>query len=487
MTTRFANLVLATIAGASVLAGCGGGTEGTGGVPPPSQGITSTGTMTRGSVILNGVRFDDSTALVTDDRNRGAAQLADGMVVRLRGRSDDGVSGSADRIDVENEARGAIQSILPNADPQRFVVAGLTVVVDGQTIYANAAGFAALQVGTRVEVHGLRDGNNLLRATRVEVVGATDGADELRGPIANVDTGANTFTINGAVSVDYSSALFNPAGTGESDLTSGAVVEVRGSLAGNVFTATQIDIEAREDAIFAGNPGEKQEVEGFVTGFASGASTFQVAGRTLRLTPGTRFEGGSAADLANDVRVEVEGTIDASGVLVAVKVEFKQVRLILHGLATTVNPTLRIVVALNQTVRVTDLTRIETRGGNGDPGNLANIQPGVDCVEIRGFAAGPIFIADEIKEASGCGKDLVQAPVTAKNATSFELRFFGNLVARLDGAGVSFRDVNDAPISRDAFFAAVTAAQSGVPGTLVKVQGVLTGNVVVGEEAELQD
>lgn len=486
MTTPLVR-VLAALVGIASVAGCGGGTDGTGGVPPPSPSLTSTGAMTKGSVVLNGVRFDDSAAVVTDDRNRSAAQLANGMVIKLRGRSDDGATGSADRIDVENEVRGAIESIEPNADPQRFVVAGLTAVVDSQTVFANAAGFASLQVGTRVEVHGLRDANNLLRATRIEVVGATDGAEELRGPIANVDTGANTFTINGTVTVNYTNAIFSPAGSSESDLTTGTIVEVRGSLAGRAFTAAQIDIEAREDAIFAGNPGEKQEVEGFVSGFASGTSTFQVAGRTVRITSSTRFEGGSAADLANDVRVEVEGTIDAAGVLVAVKVEFKQVRLILHGLATTVNPTLRIVVALNQQVRVTDLTRIETRGGSGDPGDLANIEPNVDCVEIRGFAAGPIFIADEVKEPSSCGRDLVQAPVTAKNSTSFELTFFGNLVGRLGGAGVQFRDANDAPISRDAFFNAVTVPQPGVPGTLVKVKGVFDGSVLAGEEAELED
>lgn len=486
MTTPFARL-LAALTGIALAAGCGGGTDGTGGVPEPTAQLTSSGAMTRGSVILNGTRFDDSAAVVTDDRNRTAAQLATGMVVKLRGRSDDGVSGRADRIDVENEMRAVIQSIDAGADPRRFVAGGLTVLVDEATVYANVADFAALAVGMRVEVHGLRDAAGRLRATRVEANVPTP--DELRGPITAIDTAANTFTINGSVTVNYTtSTVFNPAGqASEGDLTPGAVVEVRGSLAGSVFAATAIDIEALEDAPFAGNRGERQEVEGFVSGFASGASTFQVAGRTVQLTATTRFEGGTAADLANDVRVEVEGTVDAAGVLVAVKVEFKQVRLILHGLATSVNPTLRIVVALNQTVRVTDLTRIETRGGNGDPGNLANIQPSVDCVEVRGFTAGPLFIADEIKEPSSCGKDLVQAPVAAKNAASFELTFFGNLVAQLGGAGVQFRDANDAPISRDAFFAAVVAAQPGVPGTLVKVKGVFAGSVLVGEEAELED
>lgn len=468
---------------AAVLAACsGGGTDGTGATPE----LTSSGPITRGSVILNGTRFDETGAVVTDDRNRRASDLADGMVVKLRGRSDDGVTGRADRIDIENEVRGAIASIAPNADPQRFVVAGLTVLVDGETVFANVASFAALTVGMRVEVHGLRDAAGLLRATRVEA--NAPAPDELRGPIGDLDLAAKRFTINGNVTVDYRNAIFSPAGTNEGHLTPGAVVEVRGSFGAGVFTALQLDIEAVEDALFAGRPNEKQQVEGFVSGFTNASATFQVGGRPVRLAASTRFEGGSAADLANDLRVEVEGTIDAVGVLVATKLAFKHVRQILHGLATGVSLAPPRVQVLGQTVLVTDLTRVETRGaGGGNSTLLADLVPNVDCVQVRGFAAGALFIADEIKEPSGCGDDLVQAPVTAKNTTRFELTFFGNLVARLDGAGVQFRDANGSSISRAAFFAAVTVPQPGAPGTLVKVKGRFDGNALVGEEAELED
>lgn len=467
----------AALAASALLAGCGGGTDGTGAVPGPTAQVVSSGAMTRGSLILNGTRFDDSAATVTDDRNRTAAQLADGMVVKLRGRSDDGVTGRADRVDVENEARGAIQSLDANANPPTFAVAGLTVLVDDQTVYANVAGFGALAVGMRVEVHGLRDTAGRLRATRVEA--DAPGADELRGPIGNVDTSAKTFTINGTVTVNYATAVFNPRGqAGESDLASGALVEVRGTLAGGVFRAAEVDIEALEDAPLAASPGEKQEVEGFVSAFAG--TTFQVGGRTVRIGAGTRFEGGAAADLANDLRVEVEGTLDPAGVLAATKVEFKRARLILHGPVTRVQLAPPRVVLLGQSVLVNDLTRIDARGGNGDPRDLANIEPG-ECVEVRGFAAGPLFIADEIKETSGCGDALVQARVGGVNATRFELTFFADLTARLDGAGVQFRDAGGAAIDRDAFFGAVTV------GRLVKVKGDFAGGVLIGREAELKN
>lgn len=476
MTTALSRLSAALAAG-TLLAGCGGGTDGTGAVPGPTAQVVSSGAMTRGSVILNGTRFDASTAVVTDDRNRNAAQLADGMVVRLRGRSDDGVTGRADRIDVENEARGAIQAIDPNANPPTFVVAGMTVLVDDRTVHANVPDFGALALGMRVEVHGLRDAAGRLRATRVEA--NASGADELRGPIGNVDTSAKTFTINGNLTVNYAAAVFNPRGqAGESDLVNGVLVEVRGTLVGGVFRAAEVDIEALEDAPLAASPGEKQEIEGFVSAFAG--TSFQVGGRTVRIGPGTRFEGGAAADLANDVRVEVEGTLDAAGVLVATKVEFKRARLILHGPVSRVQLAPPQVDVLGQTVFVNDLTRIDARGGNGNRRDLANIEAG-ECVEVGGFAAGPLFIADEIRETSACGDALVQARVSAVDSARFELRFFADLTARLDGTGVQFRDAGDGAIDRDAFFRAVTI------GRLVKVKGDFAGGVLVGREAELKN
>ncbi|MGB3427730.1 MAG: DUF5666 domain-containing protein, partial [Burkholderiaceae bacterium] len=263
-----------------LIAACGGGTDGTGSPVPPAAGITTSGVMTKGSVIVNGVRFDDSAATVTDDRGRTASDLANGMVVKLRGRRIDGSSGIAERIDVENELRAAIASINPASSPPSFVAAGITVLVESGTVFVNAAGFAALSTGARVEVHGLRDAGGNLHASRVELVGAGP-ADEVRGAASSIDVAANTFVINGSITVNYARAAFSPAGTGESSLRSGTVVEVRGTLAGNVFTATQVDFEDLKDDSLRGRTDEEQEVEGFVSGFTAHPGSFLVNGRSV--------------------------------------------------------------------------------------------------------------------------------------------------------------------------------------------------------------
>ncbi len=468
------------------LTGCGGGTDGTGVGPSAGAAVTSSGAMTRGSVILNGTRFDDATAIITDDRGRGAARLETGMVVKLRGRSDDGVNGVADRIDIENEVRGSIQSIDAAASPQRFIVTGLTVLVDDQTAYANVAGFAALAIGLRVEVHGLRDAGGVLRATRVEAVGAQDGLDELRGAIGNLDTVADQFTLNGNVPVHYGGASFSPAGASEASLTAGVIVEVRGSFAGGVFTASRVEIEDLEDEPFRGLVGEKQEVEGFVSGFTAHPGSLQVNGRTVQTTASTRFEGGTAADLANGVKIEAEGRIDAQGVLVATKIAFKQTRVILHGRATAVDAAARTLVVLGQSVRADDLTRIDARSSAGNSTQLADIVANVDCVEVRGTLVAGSLVAEEIREPSGCSRDLVQARVLVEDEANARLGFFGNLVALLP-ANAQFRNLADAPITRAEFFAAVNAAGAGRAGTLVKLRGAFAGGILTVEEAELED
>ena len=66
------------------LGGCSGGTGGTGAAP--STSAVSTGVMAKGSVIVNGVRFEDTLANISiDDTPKTAADLRDGMVVKVLG------------------------------------------------------------------------------------------------------------------------------------------------------------------------------------------------------------------------------------------------------------------------------------------------------------------------------------------------------------------------------------------------------------------
>lgn len=500
------------IASALVLAGCGGGgssstptappTTPPPTTPPPNNGggisgtgsaLSASGTIAvsgTGAVSINGVALSTTSVTVRiDDRTGTLADVKDGVTGKVRGRiNDDRVTGTADVIEIENELRGPAANVNAAASPQTFTVNGQKVYVDAQTVYANLANFAAIANGAYLEVHGLRDSTGAVRATRIEGKTAVAGDDELRGNVTAV--GANTFTVGtapNAVTVNYSnSTTFSPAGQSAAALTVGVLVEVHGTAAGSTFTASRIDIEDVEDSALAPSGTDDAEVEGFVSGFTAPTSTFKVGTRTVAVTSTTRYEGGSSADLANDARVEVEGSVNSStGVLTATKVQFKATRVIVQYKPSAVDTTARTLTMLGNQVVVNDLTKLSTLNGAGQgSATLSDIVANSDCVEVRGTRTGATITADEIKELSGGScKAIVQARVTAKTATTITI--LGVTVDLSTVPAGALHDASGNSMTLTAFLAAITADAS--TGTLVKAKGSVANLTLSAEEAELEN
>src|SRR5690348_12993737 len=175
----------------ALVAACGGGTGGTGATGGSSAAV-SIGVMQKGSIILNSVHFDDSTATVRVDGDAGSrTQLQSGMYVKLRGQiNGDGVTGSGQQVTVRTEVRGTVQTTSPSATPPFFTVINQKVLVDDLTVFANftpeplspiAAVGALHQTVDPVEVHGLRDSDGNIHASRVARLAMNPLGDELRG------------------------------------------------------------------------------------------------------------------------------------------------------------------------------------------------------------------------------------------------------------------------------------------------------------------
>ena len=147
-TQRFA-LIAATAA--FFIAGCGGGTGGTGATT--SDPTTSFGTITDfGSVFVNGVEFGTSGATIVLDGNPVTQnELRQGMVVTVSG-SRSGSSGSATRIEVDEAVKGFVEA---KPDANHWTVMGQAVLVDDQTRFENGI---QPGVGDFAEVHGLEIG-----------------------------------------------------------------------------------------------------------------------------------------------------------------------------------------------------------------------------------------------------------------------------------------------------------------------------------------
>jgi Domain of unknown function (DUF5666) len=261
------------------------------------------------SVTVNGVQYASDQARITIDgspANGSALQV--GQVVRVHGRvSPDGTTGIADEVEFVSDVRGEITA--RDVQAGTFAVLAQTVRIDDETLIAG--GSADLPVGTAVEVSGFANSAGELIASRVDV---QQGASTLqvRGAVAALDTNARTFLIN-TLLVDYENAEV------EGNLADGAVVFVQtdSGNGGGVLVAERVNVLPP-----AGASGEQGDVEGVITSFASDAE-FEVNGQRVVGDERTDYRVPGNLALGPDVFVQVSGTFE-DGVLVAEKVKAKK-------------------------------------------------------------------------------------------------------------------------------------------------------------------
>jgi Domain of unknown function (DUF5666) len=309
---------------ASMLVACGGGSNfaslpGTGGT-----GIYASGPIAGfGSVIVNGIRFDDMAADVQIDGDlQLPGELRLGMVAGIVGtKSTNTVTvttsvsavGTARKVEVWSIAQGRITSFVL---PDTFKVAGMTLITDVGTVFEGAMSVGDLNTSTLVKVWGqpLSADFRQWSVTRVEVLGSatdtiTTGKVSLRSAAA---------TLNGLA--------LQPNGLVVSD---GQVVRAVGTLADGSPTST-LTVSKITALSSTGNTTTATgytKLQGVVTSVLSTSSTSQ--SRIDRLTMGlvevdmnkaTVSHVGAA--IAQGTRIEVHGNWNA-GVLTASKVEVK--------------------------------------------------------------------------------------------------------------------------------------------------------------------
>lgn len=332
-------LTSSLLAGAlAIVAACGGGGEA---ASPGSATTASTaeratayavGPITGfGSVIVNGIRFDDSTATVTDDdeRARSREMLKLGMLVEVDGAPIAGSSTEARalRIRFGSQIVGPVSAVGGTS----LTVLGQTVDITETTVFDDSivGGLAGIAVGDVIEVHALYDAaSGHWSARRIDSAsGAT--TYKLRGAVANLDTSTRTFELGGQVIsfADIPGADLPPS------LANGMIVRVRlqTTQANGQWVATAVrtgvrKVEDRPDAALRGT----------ISAFTS-AAAFEVNGLKVDAANASFPDGRDG--LALGVAVEIKGSI-VDGVLVATRVELddrhapQRHRFELHGLVS---------------------------------------------------------------------------------------------------------------------------------------------------------
>ena len=364
--------LMTLICAAFAITACGGGGDGgstTSGAAATSGSTFASGPITGfGSVIVNGVRFDDSSASVTDDD--GASHRSDelrlGMMTEIdsAGVTTDS-SGSlrslARAIRFGSEIIGPVTSVA--ADGSSLVVLGETVKINPATLIDDrlVGGLAALVPGTSVvEVHGVLDvAAGTYVATRIEPK-PNALFFKLRGVVSNIDKTAHTLRIgSGTETISYDAIAANvPAA-----LDNGSLVRIRlqtTKVAGQWVAVTLISGVRKLD------DHDEAELEGTITAstFATDKK-FSVNGIAVDAS-NALFPNGSAGILVG-ARVEVKGKA-VSGVVIAtrVNVETEHDReaagFELHGAISALDATAKTFVLRGITVSFASTT-IEFRKG----------------------------------------------------------------------------------------------------------------------------
>ena len=298
---------------ALIVAGCGGGVDsgGTGTTPASYANGPITGF---GSVIVNGVRFDDSNAVVTDDDGGGSRRdkLRLGMTTEIRGSAITAdatgtLVSAASSIVVGSDILGRVDSI--DLAAKRLVVLGQGVDVNAATVFDDeslSGGLPTVAVGNVVEVYALFNvATGRYTATRIERKGAV-ATYRLRGLVSNLDVG-KAFNI-GSERISYDGFTGAPVTPADGNLLRVRLQTTKGA---GVWL-----VAALKDG--APKPRDRDDVrlEGRISSFTS-PTLFSVNGVAVNASAI-----GPLAGLALGVRVEVEGTA-SDGVLTASKLKIK--------------------------------------------------------------------------------------------------------------------------------------------------------------------
>ncbi len=486
--------VLMLLATLGALTGCGGG--GGGGGDTSIAGIdrlgASAGTVTGfGSIFVNGVEFETNGAEFTIDDSPGSESDLDvgDVVIVIGSINSSGSTGTADTVFADEAVEGPIDNI--NLAASQMTVAGQLVLISASTSFDDGISPATLDglaVGNFVEVSGFFDADRNIRATRIErkaISGIPAGETvEVHGFVTNLS--ASSFQING-LTIDFSSAVLDnfPGGA----IANGDFVEAKGLsfAAGGELIATRVELEAPGAGGIDLNNIDDLEVEGFITRFVS-ATDFDVSSLPVTTNAQTVFEfeddtPAMAADLGLNVKVEVEGDVNSSGVLVADKVEIKRAAVIrITANIDSVNLASNSFVILGVEARVDSLTRLEDKSDQDDETlTLAELATG-DYVEMRGAVdanGSADVIAERVEREDPELETIIQGFVETVGEPT--LTILGVTVET--NSQTIFRDAND-----NLFNSATEFFNAVAEGSIVKAKGLeVSSTTVVAEEVELEN
>ncbi|WP_404972720.1 DUF5666 domain-containing protein [Vibrio campbellii] len=283
------------------LSGCGGSGDGGNSSPQPAAKPSSAiGTVesvneAKSTITVNGYTYHVSEVMYgSKETNLGAVQP--NMMVQVGS----GTEKSAEEpvvVTLEPTMTGTVTAI--NHVNKTFTVNGVELHFEGLS--------NEIDQGDWVMVSSLPTadaGYKVLSVVKFDF--DYNGPDEIEGRISSIDANNSTFKLGANTTVSYDRV---------DGLEVGQWVEAEGSMQGDLFVATEVEVE-NYDSLVGDN-----DVEGIVTWVANDYSQFSLNYRgNFAVDSATHFEDGTKADLKQGQEVEVTSVMK-NGVRTATNVE----------------------------------------------------------------------------------------------------------------------------------------------------------------------
>ena len=298
--------------------GGGGGVVGSGGTGVP-YGVAQGTVNGFGSIVVDGVSYDDRDARVVTEVGPGQDVLADvklGHRVSLQYQT----AGVAQVVRVEAALSGPLASIV---SVNQFSMLGQDVRVNTSAITGPVTQFGGgynqpgdVRAGDSIEVHGLvvaQGSATLIQATRIDKLASTPAYLHVTGVVANLVGGASPAFTLGTLKVDAQDGSLLPAGVLLANGQTVTLLALPGTLvqtnAGPQLKAAQIRVAGvQASGLDTYQSGSVSQLDTQAKTFTLGSLVVRYAGAVI--TP-------AGASLENGHYVQVRGSAAADGALIA--------------------------------------------------------------------------------------------------------------------------------------------------------------------------
>lgn len=265
----------------------------------PSVIVGTVSATGNNSVEVNGYTLTtNNTPVSYAGQTLPADTLTTGWPVKVSTRDN-----KVEQIQLNPSLAGNVTAVTENS----FTVAGATLDYSQASTKLKTGDFAL--VGTEQQADG---------SVRVTAVTTLNGGDiplyyEVEGYLQDLSESAKTFLLNNQT-VDFSNAVVE-----DGPLKNGQWVEVFGRYNGNLFQATEVDVEDYGRA-------DDTEIEGLITWVNEEKTAFELSGKVqFTVNSTSRFDDGKQQDLATGRYVEVT-VKQVNGEPVVTEIEFTKAR-----------------------------------------------------------------------------------------------------------------------------------------------------------------